>query len=102
MNYNFATDSEKIEDLVELLDSNITNAQTAINNIYETINNMGTDNTWTGSTYEAFVTKCNSYKESLENAISLLTAYKNILSNVHTNSTTLYTDIVNICNLDSE
>ena len=75
--------------------------ETYINDIYSRIDAMGANNVWYGSVYDAFRTKCYSYKEVLESYSALLQALSNQSSKICKETNTVANNLVAIWNRGS-
>ncbi len=102
MNYNFATDTEKLDSLKTELKTEIGNISTEIGNIYKTFDSLPGERIWSGEAYNSFKTKADSYKSDLENIVNILNSYVSVLDEVDTKFGLLYGDVSSICTLDEE
>lgn len=102
MNYDFGSNSTSLEALQLLVTSEATKVQNAISNIYSTIDSMSADEVWDGEVYNAFKTKCDSYKESLDAVVAYLNGYAELVGIVKSATETLAVDIASACSVGGE
>ena len=102
MNYNFATDTEKLESLENELNTEIANVSEAIGNIYKIYNSLPSEKIWSGKAYNSFKTKADSYKTDLDNIVNVLNSYVDVIKELNTQSNTLHGEISSVCNLNEE
>lgn len=102
MNYNFATDIEKLESLETEMKKEIRNFSNAINDIYKVYNSLDAEKIWSGEAFDSFKTKANSYKKDLDNAVKLLNSFESILTEMSTQFTTTHKEVSELCMLDEE
>lgn len=102
MNYDFASDTEKIFNLETDLNTEITNMSNAVSDIYKTIDSLPTDRIWSGEAYDSFKLKADSYKENLEESINILKSYVSVITEMSSQFEILHKDVSNLCVLDKE
>lgn len=102
MNYDFASDTEKIFSLETDLNKEITNMSNAISDIYKTIESLPKDKIWSGEAYDSFKLKADSYKENLNESVNILKSYVSVITEMSSQFETLHEDVSNLCVLDKE
>ena len=102
MNYNFATDTTKLESLESELNTGIANVSEAIGNIYKIYNSLPSEKIWSGKAYNSFKNKAESYKTDLDNIVNILNSYVSVIKELNSQSTVLHGEISSVCGLDEE
>lgn len=73
MAYDFVADAEKLQDMHNDLVNTADNITTFIQDIYTKVNDL--NNVWSGSSYDAFKARCESYRTNLEQLPDILNAF---------------------------
>lgn len=73
MGYEFVADADKLEEMHNDLVNTANDLTTFITDIYSKVNDMNT--VWSGSSYDAFKARCESYRASLEQLPEILNAF---------------------------
>lgn len=86
--YTIGVDLEELESAIDVLTTETAKVSTAIGEIFRLIDEELVKS-WSGDSYETFKTKCHSYKVPVEQIVTFLTAYKELLDGAYTNADTL-------------
>lgn len=76
--YNFAVDSEQIEDIISKFGTWSSELEEMIGNIYTKLSEL--NDSWSGESYDTFKAKCDEYKPALDALVLLLKAYSSLYS----------------------
>ena len=86
--YTIGVDLEELESAIDVLTTETANVSAAIDEIFRLIDE-DLVKSWSGDSYETFKTKCHSYKVPVEQIVTFLTAYKELLDGAYTNADAL-------------
>lgn len=99
MDYDFITDSDKIQDLIDLINEKVKIIEASVNGMIGSLDQMNAMEAWSGDTYNTFKNNFNNKKESLLVVSQFLLAYKSLLENVSEKTISLSSDISSACNI---
>lgn len=83
--YTIGVDLEELGSAIDVLATETGNVSAAIERIFVLIDDELVKS-WSGDSYETFKTKCHSYKVPVEQIVTFLTAYKDLLEGAYNNA----------------
>lgn len=86
--YTIGVDTVELDSAIDTLATETTKVSNAITEIFRLID-VELVKHWSGESYETFKTKCHTYKVPVEQIVTFLTAYKELLDLAYTNAETL-------------
>ena len=94
--HDFAINTSDLESINTLVSTNTSSIETTVGKIYSEIDSFSTDKAWSGEAFEKFKTMCHSYEEDIDKAIKILKAYGKLFSDVSTDATALYSEVISL------
>lgn len=90
--YNFATNTEVLQDVIKALADAKNYISKYIDEIYTELNG-NLKNSWDGEVYQAFIEKCEFYHPVLDELVALLGTFENLFAKVMEDATTLNKEV---------
>ncbi len=87
MAYEFVADAEKMQDLHNDLVNTAKDITTFIEEIYSKVNDL--NSVWSGDSYDAFKSRCESYRTNLEELPDVLNAFAADMGTLSSNTSTM-------------
>jgi len=89
----FSIDTTKLEELwTYLSNTTVTNMNTSINSIYDTLNKFTNDD-WSGESFDQFKTNCENYQSALELVPDIIQCFSDHLKSMVEPGNTLISEV---------